>query len=280
MKKVILPLVLFVAMSGFSQSTDPSPYCNASFDDAEGFPVDDHINAVSFGGLNNASNAQFEGGHYVFYSNLPVADFQKGNTYTLKTNFKTAGLAGYGVWIDFNNNQIFENDEKVAGTEGQAALEVGMEDVLVENQVTIPASAATGNVRMRVRIVEDDMYTMNTTSILPCNASSSSEDVMDWGETEDYTINILDNSTTGLTDASSEDVFTISPNPNDGVFSILSSSEIGKVEVYSALGQLVFQSNTPKMNPSVDLCQHEKGVYFVRVTDANQKVVTKRVVIK
>ncbi len=55
---------------------------------------------------------------------------------------------------------------------------------------------------MRVRIVEDDDYTMgsNGYSILPCNAGTSTTDVMDWGETEDYNINIVATAPVSLID--------------------------------------------------------------------------------
>jgi hypothetical protein len=47
---------------------------------------------------------------------------------------------------------------------------------------------------MRIRVVEDDGYTMAFGPlILPCNVSPLPNDVMDWGETEDYTINLVQN---------------------------------------------------------------------------------------
>jgi len=190
MNKTMLFLALFVAnLITNAQSTNPSPYCNAAFDDMQGFPVDDHINSVSFGSLNNVTNSQYAAPHYVFYNNLAIPNFIKGNNYTLNVSFTTSGGCAYGVWIDFNRNNIFETNEKVAGTTGNDMLPVGTTSS-INKLVQIPNTASIGNTRMRVRIVEDDNYNMVTTNILPCNASASAADVMDWGETEDYTINI------------------------------------------------------------------------------------------
>lgn len=62
------------------------------------------------------------------------------------------------------------------------------------DNITIPTTALPGNTRMRIRIVEDDGYTqVYGPLILPCNASPVPNDVMDWGETEDYTINLVQN---------------------------------------------------------------------------------------
>jgi hypothetical protein len=43
--------VMAIAFSNPTQAqlTDPSPYCDASFDDMGGFPVADQIKAVNFG---------------------------------------------------------------------------------------------------------------------------------------------------------------------------------------------------------------------------------------
>lgn len=213
MKKLLL-LIVFMSSTGVrllhAQSTNPAPYCDASFDDAQGFLVDDHINSVSFGTLSNTTNSQFAAPHYVFYNNLSIPAFVPGNTYTLTVNFTTAGGCGYGVWIDYNHNNAFENAEKVAGTTGNTFLAVGTNPSITQS-VTIPSSAVTGNTRMRIRIVEDDMYHINTTSELPCNASSSATDVMDWGETEDYTINIV--STVGMQEAQTNPSISLLQNP-------------------------------------------------------------------
>lgn len=214
MKKVVtLTTFLVVTLISFGQSTSPTPYCDASFDDMQGFPVDDHINSVSFGTINNVTNAQFAAPHYVHYNNLAVANFTKGSTYTLTVKFTTAGGCGYGVWIDYNHNNTFEAAEKIAGTTTNT-LAVGATPTITQS-VTIPATAVTGNTRMRVRIVEDDTYSGGTNfSELPCNLSTSPTDVMDWGETEDYTINI-----TGTTPIHIKDF--ISVKMNDGVKNIV-----------------------------------------------------------
>jgi hypothetical protein len=185
-KLLFLVLFFFANQFVFAQITNPALYCDASFDDMQGYPVDVHINSVSFGTLNNVTSSQYAAPHYVFYNNLSVANFTRGTTYTLAVNFTTAGGCGYGVWIDYNHNNTFEASEKIAGTTGTNMLDVSATPTITQS-VTIPVTATTGNTRMRVWIVEDDAYNMTTTSELPCNANACATDVMDWGETEDYT---------------------------------------------------------------------------------------------
>jgi len=216
MKKISL-LIAFSAIFGVqflsAQITNPAPYCVADFDDMQGFLVEDAVNSVSFGTLSNATNAQYAAPHYVFYNNLAVPDFTKGNTYTLSVSFNALGGCGYGVWIDYNYDNAFDASEKVSGTLSGDCLPVGGACSITES-VTIPSTALTGNTRMRVRIVEDDNYTMGTNgySISPCNASTSDNDVMDWGETEDYTINIT-GGTTGTEEAATQTQLSVFPSP-------------------------------------------------------------------
>lgn len=278
MKKFFLVLFLFANQFVFAQTTNPTPYCDASFDDMQGYPVDDHINSVSFGTLNNLTSNQYAAPHYVFYNNLSVANFTRGNAYTLTVNFTTAGGCGYGVWIDYNHNNTFETSEKIAGTTGTNMLTVGATPTITQS-VTIPVSATTGNTRMRVRIVEDDTYNMTTTSELPCNASSSTTDVMDWGETEDYTINIA--TTTGVNEIGNEANFEVFPNPSTGIFTITAGNiDIETIDIYSLCGNIIYQQAFIGSQSIIDLSNLPKGLYFVKVKNSLNAVSTKMISIQ
>ena len=90
------------------------------------------------------------------------------------------------VWIDFNNNNIFEASEKVGG------LTQNISGSGTYNfNITIPAGASTGNRKMRVlwqynenadNYYDDKPYTTDA-----------------WGQTEDYTVNIIETATPTLT---------------------------------------------------------------------------------
>lgn len=271
MKKLILSVVLLLASQIiFSQTTDPSPYCDASFDDAEGYYVDDHINSVSFGTLNNVTNSQYAAPHYVFYNNLSVADFIPGTSYSLTINFTTAGGCGYGVWIDYNQNNIFETSEKIAGTTGYEMLEVGGSPTITKS-ITIPSTATPGNTRMRVRIVEDDNYNMTTTDILPCNASTSATDIMDWGETEDYTINIEIESPDGINELNEVNNIVIYPNPANTTL-MISQSEAANItyKIINVLGQVIQTGAINNSNRQINVSTFEEGIYYIQLFESTK----------
>lgn len=196
MKKIFFMLSLFMMATTLNaQITNPAPYCNGSFDDMDGFLVDDAINSVSIGTLTNITNAQYAAPHYVFYNNLAAPSLTKGTSYNLTVKFDVKGGCGYGVWIDYNQNNTFETTEKVAGSTSGNSLDITTNTTITQS-VMIPATATSGNTRMRVRIVEDDTYNMNNNYVIAaCNASTSATDVMDWGETEDYIVNIAGSTT-------------------------------------------------------------------------------------
>src|SRR5690606_25664073 len=78
---------------------------------------------------------------------------------------------GFAIWIDFNDNFVFEASEKLYGNTSTSGSESGT--------ITIPVTAPGGPHRMRVR----DVWNTVGTSIDPCNSYS-------FGEVHDYTITV------------------------------------------------------------------------------------------
>lgn len=269
----ITSLFFFIVGVSFSQITTPTPYCSGAFDDGF-FSVEDAIKNVTFGTLTNNSNARFPAPHYVFYNNLATPSFSLGDIYTFSAIFEVHGGCGYGVWIDFNHNNIFDNSEKVAGTTQGTMLNIS-DNTLITQSIMIPSTALTGTTRMRVRIVEDDTYTMgsNGFSVLPCNLSGSDTDVMDWGETEDYLINI---SNLG-SDIFLKNDIVVYPNPSNSIlFFDNSIYNFDKVEMYNLIGQKVctkFVDSNSKAQ-IIDIVELEKGMYNLKLSNSNHFVIT------
>ena len=70
------------------------------------------------------------------------------------------------------------------------------------------------------------------------------------------------------------------PNPTNGVVYVKNIASFDNIEITNALGQSVYSSSTNgKTVMSVDLSA-SKGVYFVRLTNAQGEQVSKRVVVK
>jgi len=145
------------------------PYCIPAYTTGTG--AGDYISLVQLGSINNATGAS-SSPYYTYYSSLS-ADLARAssNTITLSAGSYFA-YNNISVWIDFNQNGVFETSEKLGNVELAAAPATGI------ITFTAPLAAALGTTRMRVREVYSDG------NFDPCNLAY-------YGETEDYDINII-----------------------------------------------------------------------------------------
>jgi photosystem II stability/assembly factor-like uncharacterized protein len=73
-------------------------------------------------------------------------------------------------------------------------------------------------------------------------------------------------------------VVTCYPNPTDGLLTIeTSGASAGRIDILNMLGEVVFE--THDANPSIDLSNQPRGMYFVRVS-AGDQVTTQKIVLR
>lgn len=130
---------------------------------------DEYIQNVKFGTIDNTSTG---GNGYSDYTSIST-DLTKGNSYTITITPKWTGTIydeGYGVWIDYNKDGDFSDSGEQVWTKDKSKTNP------VSTSFTIPESADEGATKMRV--------------ILSYNKIPSVCGTYDYGETEDYTVNI------------------------------------------------------------------------------------------
>ena len=116
--------------------------------------------------------------------------------------------------------------------------------------------------------------TSNLSSVLPCG-------IYGYGETEDYTLNIIDKSTSVETNMYEKTVHII-PNPNYGKFMVnLQDYNIAdtQISIYSLSGQMIYNSKVDDDIINIDLSNHSKGIYFIKI-NTNNEVVSDKIMIK
>ena len=238
-------------------------YCNPSMDCSFG----DGFTNVTVSDLNHDSGCEGYADFTAF-----AAELAPGGSYdfTVTTGY---GDQNVRVWIDFNDDGNFTNDETVvpnfviapgsaAGTYTETAT------------LTIPEDIPSGNShRMRVKsnwqaVVSDD----------PCEASQ-------YGETEDYTANMGILSIEDLTISQGE--FTVLTSPNNQFDLILTTDfdGVASVAIFNVLGQIVSFNNLEKQGDSykyhLDMSYADSGVYFVRMGDNTSKTYkTAKIIVK
>lgn len=138
--------------------TPPSTTCTSS----------DVITNVTFAGINNSSSCGTNG--YTHYDS--TANVLRGAVYPISVSVDNGGTENVAVWIDYNQNGVFDTTEFVAVGSGTGG-------VTFTNNITIPVSALPGLTTMRVR----DRYNTALENTDACGTYS-------YGETEDYLVNI------------------------------------------------------------------------------------------
>ena len=173
MKKItLLTIRYFLMFFAVFSCKMYSQYCTSVFDN----PSQLYISRVQ---LNTMDNSQTFVSTTNSYSNLTAVtptNLVLGQSYTLTihtTKAQTYYRPGYSVWIDYNNDNDFDDlNEQVALIPDNVASPMAL-------VITIPSNVSIGNKRMRINMV--NYYVPN----FPCQT-----DTGNFGETEDYTINL------------------------------------------------------------------------------------------
>ncbi len=154
----------------------PVSYCNGFF--LEGTNFGDYISNVSLlSGSNTSLATPFPS--YSNYGSVLNATLVSNNSYELMVSVASPLSKNYvAAWIDFNRDGDFNDAYEKIG-EMYLNAQYTNTDTLTFNT---PIAVNSGSTRMRVRTV------YNTAGLDPCYAYT-------WGETEDYQITIVEQST-------------------------------------------------------------------------------------
>ncbi len=139
------------------------------------------VNSVGTPGMVNTTTGTAQ--QYIYYNS--ATDPSKlvkfivgvpGNTVSVsKTWTGTTYAAGVGVWIDFNRNGVFETNERVLNSASSTVTPVVSPAFTVPN----PPASYAGPLKTRMRV------------ILQEGASPSACGSYNWGETEDYDVELI-----------------------------------------------------------------------------------------
>jgi len=201
-----------------------SPYCQAAYTTGTG--ANDYITNVTLGTINNTTGASASP-YNTYYSALNT-NLTANIAYTVTGTINNGGTEGVAVWIDYNQNGIFEASEKL-GEQSTLSFSIGF---------TVPAGALNGATRMRVRNV------FNTTSIDPCNSYT-------YGEVEDYNVTISGGVTPGgyTFDWSTNSTYLSATNIANPVAQAVTSPQTYSVTVTPTSGCAATQTVPVTVNP-------------------------------
>ena len=108
-------------------------------------------------------------------------------------------------------------------------------------------------------------------------AAGSCDTGIDYGEIEDYCINITEkpdgiSSVNGLN-------FTLYPNPTNQNFT-LETEQGSSIEIYNELGELVYKQNNLSSIETISVANLSVGIYMVQLSNNNRISNSKLIVAK
>ncbi|NHN25413.1 T9SS type A sorting domain-containing protein [Flavobacterium jejuense] len=175
-KTTTLRMLCVVIYFTFFFSKIHAQYCTPSFNN----PSQLYINRVQLNTLDHSQTYVSATNSYSDLTALTPTDLTMGQSYTLTihaTKANSGHRPGFGIWIDFNDDNDFDDaNEQVALLSDNVSSPRTV-------TITIPSNVTTGNKRMRINMV--NYYVPTVCKI----------DATNYGETEDYTINVVNSPT-------------------------------------------------------------------------------------
>ncbi|MFA8299243.1 MAG: GEVED domain-containing protein [Hyphomicrobiales bacterium] len=169
----IYSLLLLLIFGGIS-SAQAQEYCESTSttDDVSSFAS---FTNVKFLDINNPSEAT----KYGDYTSL-VANTSAGDSFDVEVTWNALDAADpVGIYIDWNQDKTFSEDELFK----QTSRDEGSAKSIFK--IDVPNDAKAGNTRLRIVSNQTDDYALSQDDITPCGEYYG-------GETEDYTINVVE----------------------------------------------------------------------------------------
>lgn len=207
--------------------------------------------------LNSISNASScsNNGYSDFTSQ--TTDLELGTTYSVYLRV-TEDNHQASIWIDFNDNQIFEEDEML--------LENGEYSQEGTFSIDIPQDAKVGSHLLRVRT------RWEASSSNPCES-------IDYGETEDYSIEIITPDNTNEINGFNFEVVGQSGFVNVLLENVYSQNL--NLSIINGVGQQVYYSRIDsgvKLDKAISVSNFAPGIYYIKVSDEKSSSVKQFVV--
>jgi len=158
-------------ISAISNTINVTTSANSSYCASQGNSVSDEwIGSFVCGNINN--NSASNGGYADFTSMSTDIELATNLTFTITPSWSgTIYAEGYSIWIDYNQDGDFEDANE------QVFTKAASKDTQINGSFAVPSSATLGTTRIRVS--------------MQYNAVPSSCGNFDYGEVEDYSVNII-----------------------------------------------------------------------------------------
>jgi hypothetical protein len=252
----------------YSFTTIPLSYCASTFT-KEG----NHIQNVTFNTINNDSGNDTDDGYEDYTAISTIV--KRGETHQISVTVNPETFQDHCfVFIDWNRDGVFNTtDERFdLGTQFAAVGTLTFD-------ITIPNDARFGTTRIRV-ITE---YTNSNSSPNHGMGACDSDQVTEYGETEDYSL-VVD-ATAAIEDITFSG-FNLYPNPTKGAFNLnfeVVNSDKVSIQLFDIRGRLIGEKNffdTQKyFSETINFEKASTGLYLLKINNGDKQT-TRKLIIK
>lgn len=219
--------------------TATSTYCTSKGTEASG----EIIKSVVFGTINIISSAT------VGYENFTTTttNITKGSSYSITITpqwFYGTYAEGYAVFIDYNKDGDFADAGETVFTKAATTASS------ITGNITIPTTATNGSTRLRIA--------------MKYNGIPTACETFDYGQVEDYTVNITAVSLRNSISDALESKVSVFPNPANSEIEMDGVYDNSTIEIYSSTGQLVRKIDAYMKGNKIQIMDLVKGIYFIK----------------
>lgn len=253
-------------VAGFSA---PSSVCTPNSPAGNNFSgiMSVELNSVSFA----SSTTGVDGGNIDRSVNCTgLFNIDASNPHTMNVEVAPGNFHQLGVWIDWNNDGDFNDDE-----EQQHLSEDIVGGSTVPVTLTYPSSIPYDSfVRVRLMTDVDNRFTGVGTINSPCYTS------LVYGQSEDYTI-YIEPGTLSIENEDDSQLIVFTDNSTKSVIISGQLNSNATAILYDIQGrQVVTQElDASELRHTIDVSKFISGIYIIKISD-NQKVKTQKLIIK
>ncbi|MCD9853266.1 T9SS type A sorting domain-containing protein [Epilithonimonas sp. JDS] len=241
-------------------STNDFAFCTPSF------PTVEPITNITFGGINNSSSAILNGtSGYENFTNI-IGQVKAGTTSELTVSGKSDANDGkksyFVVFVDWNQNGSLNDAGEVYFGDGSLFIDnsTGEDGKTALGNIAVPSGAKLGQTRMRVK--KEWSYSAPLSS---SNFTNPCDIARNFGQAEDYTLNVLPNETLATAEIGKSKVF-IYPNPVTDILNISDIKGAKSVSVFDTAGR---QVKSIAASSAIDLSNLNSGLYIIKLQMEN-----------
>jgi hypothetical protein len=277
---------MFISLNGFAQINDPAPYCATGYNQNYNMITAMDFNGTSFTGFGPVGTWT-NPIPYRFFNNTTLNPISPGASFTLSIDFPSVQDLEpryFAVWIDFNNNNIFEASELVMQNsntinDGLPNFQPGI-TVTATKVITVPSNAVAGTTRMRIRRGQNqaDLYGPYDSNVVldPCSGFNGPQPAFGYNCTVDFNVTIQ--SSLSIVESDLSQAFKIFPVPVKDLLHIekLSNDRVLGIQITDMVGKVVYKRDNNTALDYIDVSHLEKGVFMLTMhLENNQMYVAK-----